>query len=340
MDPREPRSPRTRGCWHRLRSARGHRAPANAGPDVERIYELVDRRGPLEELRQLWSEVTAGRGQVVVLEGEAGVGKSRLAYELRHGDATGASWLTVQCSPLASERPFGPLTAQLPAIDSSEGAVARGAPRGRPCRRCSVGTGSVRDRTSGPPHRGHPLGRSLNHGGDRALADALASEARPLLVLCTTRQGPDQGGWTGRGCGGSISPRWVITTCRSSSAPRPTTRCRLRRSRRSSSAPMVLRSTRNSWRDLVDAPHVGAVHAARDLDCSTRSTRPRAPTDTPTGISDRPGLRRRRVRELVDPNADLEARSPVSWRRTSWSDFPAVVTSFAMRSCRRQRTRR
>ena len=74
------------------------------GPDVERVYELVDRREPLDELHEPWAEVAAGQGQVVVLEGEAGVGKSRLAYELQHGDAARASWLTVQCSPLAGGR--------------------------------------------------------------------------------------------------------------------------------------------------------------------------------------------------------------------------------------------
>ena len=88
------------------------------GPDVERVYELVNCREPLDELHELWTEVAAGQGRVVVLEGEAGVGKSRLAYELQHGHASRASWLTVQCSPLAREEPFGPLTAHLPALDT------------------------------------------------------------------------------------------------------------------------------------------------------------------------------------------------------------------------------
>ena len=65
--------------------------------------------------------MASGQGQVVVLEGEAGVGKSRLAYELQHGDAVRASWLTVQCSPLAREEPFGPLTAHLPSLDNPVG---------------------------------------------------------------------------------------------------------------------------------------------------------------------------------------------------------------------------
>ena len=167
------------------------------GPDVERVYELVDRQGSLEELRGLWSDVAAGHGRVVVLEGEAGVGKSRLVYELRHGDATRASWITVQCSPLASEEPFGPLTAQLPNTDSAEGLS--------PEERHAAGTATAERWALGLCEAGPAVLHIEDiHWADPStkelierLAGALTSEVRPLLVLCTTRPESDQG-WLDR----------------------------------------------------------------------------------------------------------------------------------------------
>ena len=162
------------------------------GPDVERVYELVDRREPLDELHELWAEVAAGQGQVVVLEGEAGVGKSRLAYELQHGDAARASWLTVQCSPLAREEPFGPLTAHLPALDTSAGLS--------PEERRAAGLGAAARWALGLAESGPAVLHVEDaHWADPStgelierLADALAIRPRPLLVLCTARPGADQ----------------------------------------------------------------------------------------------------------------------------------------------------
>jgi len=162
------------------------------GPDVERVYELVDRREPLDELHELWAEVAAGQGQVVVLEGEAGVGKSRLAYELQHGDAARASWLTVQCSPLAREEPFGPLTAHLPVLDTAAGLS--------PEERRATGLGAAARWALGLAESGPAVLHVEDaHWADPStgelierLADALASEPRPLFVLCTARPGADQ----------------------------------------------------------------------------------------------------------------------------------------------------
>ena len=162
------------------------------GPDVERVYELVDRREPLEGLRELWADVAAGHGQVVVVEGEAGVGKSRLAYELQHGDAARASWLTVQCSPLASEEPFGPLTAHLPAPDIAGGALARRTARRGPRRRCPVGTGCRRRRTGRPARRGRPLGRSLDGGADRTSGRGAAHRTPAIVRAVHGPSGADQ----------------------------------------------------------------------------------------------------------------------------------------------------
>ncbi len=78
------------------------------GPDVERVFPLVDREAELSVLEEVWQEVVAGSGAIVAVEGEAGVGKSRLAYELRHVAGPSAPWMTVQCSPMTSHVPFAP----------------------------------------------------------------------------------------------------------------------------------------------------------------------------------------------------------------------------------------
>jgi predicted AAA+ superfamily ATPase len=46
------------------------------------LTELVGREEELELLLQRWSKATTGEGQVVLLSGEAGIGKSRLTAAL------------------------------------------------------------------------------------------------------------------------------------------------------------------------------------------------------------------------------------------------------------------
>jgi class 3 adenylate cyclase len=162
------------------------------GPDVERVYEMINRREPLEELHKFWGEVMAGQGRVVVLEGEAGVGKSRLAYELQHGGAAAAAWLTVQCSPLAAEEPFGPLTPHLPALDIPAGLS--------PEERRAAGLGAAIQWSLGLADSGPAVLHVEDaHWADpstgeliQRLGEALVTEPQPLLVLCTARTGADQ----------------------------------------------------------------------------------------------------------------------------------------------------
>jgi class 3 adenylate cyclase/tetratricopeptide (TPR) repeat protein len=167
------------------------------GPDVGRVYELVDRHDALGELQEVWAQVVAGQGRVVALEGEAGVGKSRLAYELQHSGAVGAHWLTVQCSRLTSEEPFGPLVSHLPPADSWEGMS--------PEERHAAGIASAERWALGlcedapavlhveDVHWADPSTNALIE----RVAVALASSQRRLLVLCTTRPGADVG-WLDR----------------------------------------------------------------------------------------------------------------------------------------------
>jgi class 3 adenylate cyclase/tetratricopeptide (TPR) repeat protein len=84
---------------------------------VERgLTPLVGRERELATLRERFREVKAGRGQVVGLAGEAGMGKSRLVLEFRRtliqaGEAV--TWLEGHCISFGQASPFLPLIEQL-----------------------------------------------------------------------------------------------------------------------------------------------------------------------------------------------------------------------------------
>ncbi|MDQ6675439.1 MAG: AAA family ATPase [Chloroflexota bacterium] len=71
----------------------------------------IGRDSQLDALRQVAASVTAGSGQVVLVAGEAGIGKSRLTREfvqrLRHD-----GWVVLQGNCFERDRvvPYGPVT--------------------------------------------------------------------------------------------------------------------------------------------------------------------------------------------------------------------------------------
>jgi class 3 adenylate cyclase/tetratricopeptide (TPR) repeat protein len=94
---------------------RGRRARLDVA--VERgLTPLVGRDRELSVLLDRFREVKAGRGQVVFIAGEAGIGKSRLMLEFRRalaesGDAV--TWLEGRCIAFGQSIPFLPLIDQL-----------------------------------------------------------------------------------------------------------------------------------------------------------------------------------------------------------------------------------
>src|SRR5215510_13150811 len=84
---------------------------------VERgLTPLVGRERELATLRDRFNEVKAGRGQVVGIAGEAGIGKSRLVLEFQRalvqaGEAV--TWLEGNCISFGQASPFLPLIEQL-----------------------------------------------------------------------------------------------------------------------------------------------------------------------------------------------------------------------------------
>jgi DNA-binding SARP family transcriptional activator len=82
-------------------------------PDMD-VTPLVGRDDELEELKRAWRTAASGRATMVVISGEAGVGKSRLAGELlqwvqRQGDLS----VTTRSYEAEGELAYGPLLAWL-----------------------------------------------------------------------------------------------------------------------------------------------------------------------------------------------------------------------------------
>src|SRR5262249_47710423 len=76
------------------------------------LTRFVGRETELETLRHALERADAGHGQVVAVVGEAGVGKSRLAYEVVHSHHT-QGWLVLESASVA----YGKATPYFPVID-------------------------------------------------------------------------------------------------------------------------------------------------------------------------------------------------------------------------------
>src|SRR5262245_52051905 len=76
------------------------------------LTRFVGRQHELETLHQVFAQAEAGHGQVVVLVGEAGVGKSRLAYEFVHAPQT-QGWRVLESASVS----YGKATPYFPVLD-------------------------------------------------------------------------------------------------------------------------------------------------------------------------------------------------------------------------------
>jgi class 3 adenylate cyclase/tetratricopeptide (TPR) repeat protein len=71
---------------------------------------FVGRQVHLAAMLERYEDVRGGQGQVILISGEPGIGKSRLVDEFGHRvDATGAAWLTGQCVSYGKDAPYLPL---------------------------------------------------------------------------------------------------------------------------------------------------------------------------------------------------------------------------------------
>jgi class 3 adenylate cyclase/tetratricopeptide (TPR) repeat protein len=74
---------------------------------------LVGRREEIGLLLRAWESSCHGRGQVVLIQGEAGVGKSRLVEGLREAAGKGHIWVAIRCSPFHTGSAFYPIIEHL-----------------------------------------------------------------------------------------------------------------------------------------------------------------------------------------------------------------------------------
>ena len=72
------------------------------------LMKLLERQRSLAELTQFAAEARAGNGQLVLIAGDAGVGKSALVEQFQQ-DLPAARWSWGACDGLFTPRPLGPL---------------------------------------------------------------------------------------------------------------------------------------------------------------------------------------------------------------------------------------
>jgi len=92
---------------------------------------LLERTSALDDLRRWFSDARARRGRLVLVEGEAGVGKTSLleAFAARHRDPTRSPaprLLWAGCDPSTTPRPLGPFADLAPALGGRVAALLRG----------------------------------------------------------------------------------------------------------------------------------------------------------------------------------------------------------------------
>jgi class 3 adenylate cyclase/predicted ATPase len=97
---------------YRVRGTSGAERRSDSAPAAQ-INPLVGRDREFGLLRDAWAHMCQGRGQAVLLSGEAGIGKSRLLQALREAVAdTAPPWLECRSSPYTRGSAFYPLIQQ------------------------------------------------------------------------------------------------------------------------------------------------------------------------------------------------------------------------------------
>src|SRR4029453_532107 len=91
--------------------------------------ELLERDPELADLRTAVREATAGHGRVVLLHGEAGIGKTSLVNALRAEPPDGAPVLIGSCDAMSTPRTLGPLRDLAPFVGPRLGEALRAGDR-------------------------------------------------------------------------------------------------------------------------------------------------------------------------------------------------------------------
>jgi class 3 adenylate cyclase/predicted ATPase len=81
---------------------------------------LVGRQEEMGLLLRAWEGSCRGRGQLVLIQGEAGVGKSRLVEGLREASGKDRIWVAIRCSPFHTASAFHPIIEHLKRVFGSQ----------------------------------------------------------------------------------------------------------------------------------------------------------------------------------------------------------------------------
>jgi class 3 adenylate cyclase/tetratricopeptide (TPR) repeat protein len=84
-----------------------------AARTVHGLSPFVGRDEALAALERAWAAARAGRGQVALVTGDAGIGKSRLLLELQHRIGEAATWIQGECISYGRSVPLLPIVAML-----------------------------------------------------------------------------------------------------------------------------------------------------------------------------------------------------------------------------------
>ena len=78
------------------------------------LTPLIGREHEVQLLLDRWEQAKTGAGQVVLLSGEPGIGKSRLVHRMKEqGTAEGATQIEFRCSPFSQNTAFAPVIEHL-----------------------------------------------------------------------------------------------------------------------------------------------------------------------------------------------------------------------------------
>ena len=145
---------------------------------------LLERDEPLGTLRGALAEAAGGTGRMVIVGGDAGIGKTALARALADGDATPERVLWGACDPLSTPRPLGPFVDLAVACGGALQAVVA-----RPCTPHEV-FAALREELTGEPA---VVIVEDAHWADQATLDVLRLLGRrirslPVLAVVTYRE--------------------------------------------------------------------------------------------------------------------------------------------------------
>ncbi len=168
--------PMTAYRLHGLRTleSRVRGVPGLSSPVVGRDREIAALRARVDELRR-------GRGQVVFLVGEAGIGKTRLKVDLRESLRDGVRWLEGRCQSYTQSTSYAPIVQILRSLTGL--ATAEPATIARARLRAALRALAGPRAEQVQPALAHLLGVDLGSGPPAVSADARSVQSELVLAI-------------------------------------------------------------------------------------------------------------------------------------------------------------